>query len=433
MSTPTRSSTCADRVSCGPSWTGAWSSSTPRRRSIRGGGTRSMRSSTACASAPTPASGSRSPSKRLSRSRRASPGSRSRTSRTGSRSSSRTATRARPAATASPSSSHACSPSTTRAAPAAPAAASGVQEFFDPARVVVNPALSLAGGAVRGWDRRNAYYFQLIQSLARHYRFDIEAPWNDLSEAVRHVLLWGSGEERVEFRYFDARGGSARRSHAWEGILPNLERRYRETESATVREELAKYRGTRACVDCGGSRLMPRRAQRLRRGPHAARARGAADRGFAPVLRGAQARGLARRGREPAGARGVRPAHVPQPTSGSTTCRSTAAPRRSRAARRSASAWRARSVPGWSASCTSSTSPRSGCTSATTSGCSTRSRDSATSATPSWSSSTTRTRSARPITSWTSARAPASTAATSSRRARRPRSRPRPNRSPAST
>ncbi len=131
----------------------------------------------------------------------------------------------------------------------------GVQEFFDPSRVVVNPALSLAGGAVRGWDRRNAYYFQLIQSLARHYRFDIETPWSDLPEAVRHVLLWGSGDERIEFRYFDARGGDARRSHAWEGILPNLERRYRETESATVREELAKYRGTRACVDCGGSRL----------------------------------------------------------------------------------------------------------------------------------------------------------------------------------
>jgi len=131
----------------------------------------------------------------------------------------------------------------------------GVQEYFDPARVVVNPALSLAGGAVRGWDRRNAYYFQLIQALARHYRFDIETPWGDLPEAVRHVLLWGSGEERVEFRYFDARGGSAKRSHPWEGILPNLERRYRETESATVREELATDRGTRACADCGGSRL----------------------------------------------------------------------------------------------------------------------------------------------------------------------------------
>ena len=131
----------------------------------------------------------------------------------------------------------------------------GVQEFFDPARVVVNPGLSLAGGAVRGWDRRNAYYFQLIQSLARHFRFDIETPWNELPEAVRHVLLWGSGDEHVAFRYFDARGGTSKRSHPWEGILPNLERRYRETESATVREELAKYRGTRACVDCHGSRL----------------------------------------------------------------------------------------------------------------------------------------------------------------------------------
>jgi excinuclease ABC subunit A len=131
----------------------------------------------------------------------------------------------------------------------------GVQEYFDPGRVVVNPALSLAGGAVRGWDRRNAYYFQLIQSLAKHYRFDIETPWGDLPEVIRHVLLWGSGDERIEFRYFDARGGSTRRSHAWEGILPNLERRYRETESPTVREELGKYRGTRTCADCGGSRL----------------------------------------------------------------------------------------------------------------------------------------------------------------------------------
>jgi len=131
----------------------------------------------------------------------------------------------------------------------------GLQEYFDPVRVVVNPALSLAGGAVRGWDRRNAYYFQLIQSLARHCRFDIETPWNDLPEAVRHLLLWGSGKERIDFRYFDARGGSTKRSHPWEGIVPNLERRWRETESATVREELSKYRGTRECADCGGSRL----------------------------------------------------------------------------------------------------------------------------------------------------------------------------------
>jgi excinuclease ABC subunit A len=131
----------------------------------------------------------------------------------------------------------------------------GQQEFFDPARVVVNPSLSLAGGAIRGWDRRNAYYFQLIQSLARHYRFDIETPWADLPEAVRHALLHGSGEDAIQFRYFDAKGAATRRTHAWEGILPNLERRYRETESVTVREELAKYRGVRACVDCSGSRL----------------------------------------------------------------------------------------------------------------------------------------------------------------------------------
>jgi excinuclease ABC subunit A len=131
----------------------------------------------------------------------------------------------------------------------------GQQEFFDPARVVVNPGLSLAGGAIRGWDRRNAYYFQLIQSLARHYRFDIETPWTDLPEAVRHALLHGSGEDPIQFRYLDAKGAATRRTHPWEGILPNLERRYRETESVTVREELAKYRGVRACVDCGGSRL----------------------------------------------------------------------------------------------------------------------------------------------------------------------------------
>jgi excinuclease ABC subunit A len=131
----------------------------------------------------------------------------------------------------------------------------GVQEYFDPARVVVNPGLSLAGGAIRGWDRRNAYYFQLIQSLARHFRFDIEAPWNELPEAVRHTLLWGSGEEKIQFRYFDAKGTVTKRTHAWEGILPNLERRYRETESNTVREELGKFRGMRPCIDCHGSRL----------------------------------------------------------------------------------------------------------------------------------------------------------------------------------
>ena len=175
----------------------------------------------------------------------------------------------------------------------------GVQEFFDPARVVVNPSLSLAGGAVRGWDRRNAYYFQLIQSLARHFRFDIEAPWNDLPEAVRHALLWGSGEEKIQFRYVDAKGAATKRSHAWEGILPNLERRYRETESTTVREELAKYRGMRACADCGGSRLNQAARQRVRRGPRPAADRRDVDRRGATLLRRHAARRLARRNRLP--------------------------------------------------------------------------------------------------------------------------------------
>jgi excinuclease ABC subunit A len=135
----------------------------------------------------------------------------------------------------------------------------GTQQFFDPQRVVLHPELSLAGGAVRGWDRRNAHYFQLIQSLARHYRFDIEMPWTELPERARQVLLHGSGDEAVEFRYSEGpsegkRRGSVKR-HPFEGILPNLERRYRETESATVRDELAKYLGVRVCPDCGGARL----------------------------------------------------------------------------------------------------------------------------------------------------------------------------------
>ena len=131
----------------------------------------------------------------------------------------------------------------------------GVKEFFDPQRVVLHPHLSLASGAVRGWDRRNTYYFQLIQSLARHYDFDIETPWNELPEKVQQVLLYGSGGEVIEFRYTEARGRTQRRKHAFEGILPNLERRYRETESPTVREELAKYLGMRACPECNGARL----------------------------------------------------------------------------------------------------------------------------------------------------------------------------------
>ena len=131
----------------------------------------------------------------------------------------------------------------------------GYQEFFDPQRVVVHPHLSLAGGAVRGWDRRNAHYFQMLRSLARHYEFDVETPWIELDERIRRVLLTGSGEEQIEFRYTDGRGRGTRARHPFEGIVPNLERRFRETDSQAVREELRKYLGIRACQACGGARL----------------------------------------------------------------------------------------------------------------------------------------------------------------------------------
>ncbi len=131
----------------------------------------------------------------------------------------------------------------------------GVKQFFDPQRVVNHPHLSLAGGAIRGWDRRNAYYFQMIQALAQHYDFDIETPYDELPPAIQQMLLHGSGKEEIDFRYFDGQGGTTKRRHSFEGILPNLERRYRETESVTVREELAKYLSSRACPDCEGTRL----------------------------------------------------------------------------------------------------------------------------------------------------------------------------------
>jgi excinuclease ABC subunit A len=131
----------------------------------------------------------------------------------------------------------------------------GTQNFFDPEKIVGNPHLSLAGGAVRGWDRRNAYYFQLIQSLARHKKFDIEAPYESLPQAIRDLVMFGSGEEQIEFKYLDGKGGTVKRRHTFEGIVRNLERRYGETESNTVREELAKYRSSRPCPECAGTRL----------------------------------------------------------------------------------------------------------------------------------------------------------------------------------
>jgi len=127
--------------------------------------------------------------------------------------------------------------------------------FFDPKRVVAFPELSLASGAIRGWDRRNAFTHALLASLAAHYGFDIEAPFESLPEDVRAKVLYGSGEEEIAFFYINEKGRSSTRRHPFEGVIPNLERRWRETDSAAVREELGKYRAVKTCPECGGSRL----------------------------------------------------------------------------------------------------------------------------------------------------------------------------------
>ena len=131
----------------------------------------------------------------------------------------------------------------------------GQVDFFDPARVVAHPELSLAAGAIRGWDRRNQFYFQMLASLATHYAFDIETPWIALPERVRDVVLHGSGRTKIAFRYMADNGRMVLKEHPFEGILPNLERRLRETDSIAVREELSKYRATQPCPSCHGTRL----------------------------------------------------------------------------------------------------------------------------------------------------------------------------------
>ncbi|MDI9331722.1 MAG: excinuclease ABC subunit UvrA [Alphaproteobacteria bacterium] len=135
----------------------------------------------------------------------------------------------------------------------------GVQEFFDPERVVAFPSLGLASGAIKGWDRRNPYYHGLIESLAKHYGFDIETPFEDLPERIRQIVLHGSGEEVIKFTYSLGSGPQAGRKrssrHPFEGVLPNMTRRHRETDSALVREELSRYRSTQPCPACHGTRL----------------------------------------------------------------------------------------------------------------------------------------------------------------------------------
>jgi excinuclease ABC subunit A len=131
----------------------------------------------------------------------------------------------------------------------------GVTQFFDESRVVLHPEASLAEGAIRGWDRRNVYYFHLLRSLSGHYGFDMDKPFNKLSQAHRDIILHGSGSEEIEFSYVNDRGTVFKRRHVFEGVIPNMDRRYRETESSSVRDELAKYVSTAACKACEGTRL----------------------------------------------------------------------------------------------------------------------------------------------------------------------------------
>jgi excinuclease ABC subunit A len=145
----------------------------------------------------------------------------------------------------------------------------GTTEVFDIDRVVAFPSLSLASGAIKGWDRRNGFYFSMLESLAKHYAFDVEAPFESLPETVRHCILWGSGEEDIKFSYIVESGASQgkriTKKHPFEGIIPNLTRRYKETDSSVVREDLARMRSHHACTDCNGTRLR-REARHVRVG-----------------------------------------------------------------------------------------------------------------------------------------------------------------------
>ncbi len=131
----------------------------------------------------------------------------------------------------------------------------GAITFFDPKRIAAFPEMSLASGAIKGWDRRNQFYFQMLQDLAKHYGFDVEAPFGELTEDARAAVLNGSGKTQIKFTYAGERGKSYVKEHAFEGVIPNLERRHRETDSPVVKEELSKYLNTQTCPDCAGTRL----------------------------------------------------------------------------------------------------------------------------------------------------------------------------------
>ena len=131
----------------------------------------------------------------------------------------------------------------------------GVIQFFDPKRIVAAPHLSLAAGAIRSWDKKNPFTFPLVESLAEHYSFSVDTPFEQLPDNLRHILLYGSGKEVIRFRHFSDKGGQIERNHTFEGIIPNIERRYRASDSATLREDLARYISNSTCPNCQGSRL----------------------------------------------------------------------------------------------------------------------------------------------------------------------------------
>ncbi len=131
----------------------------------------------------------------------------------------------------------------------------GIEQFFDTKRIITNGELSLSGGAIRGWDKRNFYYFQMLQALSEHYKFSVDKPFNSLSDKAIKAVLYGSGDQEIEFKYMNDRGDVVLRKHPFEGIINNMQRRFKETESNAVREELSKYLNSQHCPDCNGSRL----------------------------------------------------------------------------------------------------------------------------------------------------------------------------------
>lgn len=131
----------------------------------------------------------------------------------------------------------------------------GMEQYFDPARIIHNESLSLASGAIRGWDKKSLYYYSLLSSLASHYHFDLDAPYESLDEKIKHMLLYGSGKEKIDFNYDSVSGRHYHKKHVFEGVIPNMTRRFRETESSNVREDLHRYQASRSCEECSGARL----------------------------------------------------------------------------------------------------------------------------------------------------------------------------------